>query len=93
MGASSAAGGRLGPDPGLHLGPAQWGNRRGRLAAGGERCEELGRRRRHLGHGALEGVSCTASGTLVNPLTLRTYWRAAALISSAVAGGWSPRSS
>src|SRR4051794_16954133 len=36
-------------------------------------------------------IASAPTGGFVAPLTLRTYWRAAASISSAVAGGCSPR--
>src|SRR5687768_6121276 len=42
---------------------------------------------------AASNASATAAGGFWSPLTLRTYWRAAASISSAVAGGSRPRSS
>lgn len=38
-------------------------------------------------------ASAVAADGCVMPLTLRTYWRAAAAISTGVAGGCSPRSS
>src|SRR5205807_1218000 len=41
---------------------------------------------------AFSNASTWASVGCVTPLTLRTYWRAAAAISSSVAGGSSPRS-
>ncbi len=42
---------------------------------------------------AASNASALAADGWVIPLTLRTYWRAAAAISWAVAGGSSPRSS
>ena len=41
---------------------------------------------------ARSNASSVAADTVCTPPTLRTYWREAASISSAVAGGWSPRS-
>src|SRR3954447_8270825 len=40
---------------------------------------------------ALSNASCVAADGARTPLTLRTYWSAAASTSSAVAGGWRPR--
>ena len=40
---------------------------------------------------ARSNASPVASDGFWTPLTLRTYWRAAASISSSVATGWSPR--
>lgn len=42
---------------------------------------------------AASNASAVAADGCVMPLTLRTYWRAAAAISTGVAGGCSPRSS
>ena len=53
--------------------------------------EEVGRDGRDR-HDRLVEALLEAHRGFVAPLTLRTYWRAAASISSAVAGGWRPRS-
>ena len=77
---------------GPHLGPAQRRDGLGRLTARRQRCQQPRRRRRDLGNRLLEGLGVGRDGR-VTPLTLRTYWRAAAAISSAVAAGSSPRNS
>ena len=67
-----------------------WKRRRG-LAARRELGQQRGGGLGHLAHRQLEGGAVVAD-VVCTPLTLRTYWRAAASISSAVASGSRPRS-